>query len=167
MDILVNYEYRESDMRLLLDVEKLAMFVLEHEEMPVTTEVSISFVDDGAIHELNREWRGVDRPTDVLSFECDGFDDDMPVMEDEVFELGDIVIAPDVAQAQAPAYGLSFEHEMSLLVTHGLLHLCGYDHMEDDEAQEMEARERELLSEFWGMPFARSVADRQDETSEQ
>ncbi len=51
---------------------------------------------------------------------------------------------------------------MSLLVTHGLLHLCGYDHMEDDEAEEMEARERELLTEFWGRPFARSAAERQD-----
>ena len=167
MDILVNYEYREDEMRKLLDIEKLARFVLEREEMPLSTEVSISFVGNDAIHELNREWRGVDRPTDVLSFECDGFDDDMPVIEDEIFELGDIVIAPDVAQEQAPTYGLSFEHEMSLLVTHGLLHLCGYDHMEEEEAVEMEARERELLSEYWGMEFVRSAADRQDESSDQ
>ena len=167
MDILVNYEYREDDMRSLLDVEKLARFVLEREEMPASTEVSISFVDDETIHELNAEWRGVDRPTDVLSFECDGFDDDMPVIEDEIFELGDIVIAPDIAQAQAPTYGLSFEHETSLIVTHGLLHLCGYDHMQEDEALEMEARERELLSEFWGIPFVRSAADRQEESGAQ
>ena len=162
MEIQVNYSYREDDMRALLDIERLARFVIEHEGMPETTEVSISFVTDEAIHELNREWRDVDRPTDVLSFECDGFDDDMPVMEGEAFELGDIVIAPDVAEAQAPEYGLSFAHEMSLLITHGLLHLCGYDHMEEDEALEMEARERELLSEFWGAPFSRSAADRDE-----
>lgn len=162
MEIQVNYNYREDDMRALIDVERLARFVISQEEMPDTTEVSISFVTDEAIHELNRDWRGVDRPTDVLSFECDGFDDDMPVVEGEAFELGDIIIAPDVAQAQAPAYGLSFEHETSLLITHGLLHLCGYDHIEDDEAQIMESRERELLSAFWGAPFARSAADRTD-----
>lgn len=159
MDILVNYDYREDDMKNLLDIEKLAEFVISHEGKPDSTEVSISFVDNDSIHELNRDWRGVDRPTDVLSFECDGYDDDMPVFDDEVFELGDIVIAPDVAEGQAPEYGLSFAHEMSLLVTHGLLHLCGYDHIDDDEAQEMEKRERELLSEFWGAPFVRSSAD--------
>lgn len=159
MDILVNYDYREDDMKNLLDIEKLAEFVISHEGKSDSTEVSISFVDNDSIHELNRDWRGVDRPTDVLSFECDGYDDDMPVFDDEVFELGDIVIAPDVAEGQAPEYGLSFAHEMSLLVTHGLLHLCGYDHIDDDEAQEMEKRERELLSEFWGAPFVRSSAD--------
>lgn len=160
MEILVSYEHREDDMRSLLDVERLASLVIASEGKPEATEVSISFVTDEAIHDLNREWRGIDRPTDVLSFECDGFDDDMPVFEDDAFELGDIVIAPDIAEAQAPAYGLSFAHETSLLVTHGLLHLCGYDHMEDDEAKVMEDRERELLSQFWGEPFARSAADR-------
>ena len=159
MEIQVNYGYREDDMRALLDVEGLARFVIGCEGMPDETEVSISFVTNEDICALNREWRGIDRPTDVLSFECDGFDDDMPFVEDMVFELGDIVIAPDVAEAQAPAYGLPFDREMSLLVTHGLLHLCGYDHMEDDEAKEMESRERELLSAFWGAPFARSAAD--------
>ena len=161
MEIQVNYDYREEDMRALLDVERLARFVIEHEGKPDTTEASVSFVTNEAIHELNREWRDVDRPTDVLSFECDGFDDDMPVLADEAFELGDIVIAPDVAEAQAPEYGLSFAHEMSLLITHGLLHLCGYDHMEEDEALVMEARERDLLTQFWGAPFLRSAADRE------
>ncbi len=159
MDILLNFEYREDDVRGLFDIERLARLVLEREDVPTTTEVSISFVDDDAIHELNRTWRGIDRPTDVLSFECDGAGDDMPVIEGEAFELGDIVIAPDVAEAQAPTYGVSFAHEVSLLVTHGLLHLCGYDHMEDAEAEEMEARERELLGEFWGRPFKRSEVD--------
>ena len=159
MDIQINYDYRENDMRTLLDFEKLARFVIGKEGMPPETEVSISFVTDDAIHELNREWRGIDRPTDVLSFECDGFDDEMPVVDGEAFELGDIVIAPDVAEAQAPEYGLTFADEMSLLVTHGLLHLCGYDHMQDEEAREMEGRERKLLTEFWGKPFSRSASD--------
>ncbi len=161
MEIYVNYSYREEDVKALFDIEELARFVIEHEDKPSNTEVSISFVTDEEIHELNREWRGVDRPTDVLSFECDGYEDDMPIAEGEAFELGDIVIAPDVAQAQAPTYGLSFADELSLLVTHGLLHLCGYDHMEDDEAETMEARERALLTKFWGKPFKRSGSDGQ------
>ena len=71
------------------------------------------------------------------------------------------MIAVDVAQRQAPEYGMSFSDEVSLLITHGLLHLCGYDHLEPAEAEEMEARERDLLSEFWGAPFSRSAADRE------
>ena len=161
MEIIVNYDYREQDVKALFDIEQLARFVVEREGMPSTTELSISFVENDAIHELNREWRGIDRPTDVLSFECDGYDDDMPIAEGEPFELGDIVVAPDIAEGQAPTYGLSFADEMSLLITHGLLHLCGYDHMDDDEAKVMESREREILSAFWGRPFKRSESDAQ------
>ena len=158
MDIAINYDYREEDVASLLDFEALAKLVIASEEMPSNTEVSISFVTNDEIHMLNREYRGIDRPTDVLSFECDGFDDDESAITAEgmAFELGDIVIAPDVAQKQAPDYGLSFADEMSLLATHGLLHLCGYDHMDDGEAQIMEQREMELLSQFWGRPFKRS-----------
>lgn len=161
MEIAINYDYREEDMRSLLDSEALAAFVIGEEGMPSDTEVSINFVTNEHIHELNRDYRGVDRPTDVLSFECDGYDgeDDGPLVEGMGFELGDIVIAPDVAEKQAPEYGLSYSDEVSLLVTHGLLHLCGYDHMEEEEAQIMEARERELLSKFWGRPFKRSSED--------
>ena len=157
MEITVNYDYRENDMKGLVDIERLAAFVIESEGKPADTEVSINFVTDEAIHELNREYRGIDRPTDVLSFECDGYeDDDVPFVEGMAFELGDIVLAPDVAQRQAPEYGMTFADEVSLLIVHGLLHLCGYDHMEEDEALVMEARERELLSVFYGRDFKRS-----------
>lgn len=157
MDITVNYEYREEEMSKLIDIERLAAFVIASEGNPEDTEVSINFVTDEAIHELNRDYRGVDRPTDVLSFECDGYeDDDVPFVDGMAYELGDIVLAPDVAERQAPEYGMAFADEVSLLIVHGLLHLCGYDHMEEDEALEMEARERELLSEFYGREFKRS-----------
>ena len=159
MDIQVNYEYREEDVRAALDVEKLATFVIESEDMPASTEVSITFTTDERIHELNREFRGIDRATDVLSFECDGLDDDFAYIDDETsdqaFELGDIVIAPDVAQRQTTEFGTTFSDELSLLIVHGLLHLCGWDHIEDDEAEQMEARERELLSSYLGRPFER------------
>ena len=162
MEVDISYEYREDDVRSQVDVEALALHVMSAEGQPQGTEVSISFVTDEAIHELNRDWRGVDRPTDVLSFECDGFEDDEFDMsptgfQPETFELGDIVIAPDVAERQAPEFGLTFADELSLLLVHGLLHLCGYDHMEDDEAEVMEARETELLSSFYGRPFKRSA----------
>lgn len=160
MDIQVNYEYGEETVKQALDVEELARFVISQEEKPSSCEVSISFVTDESIHELNREYRGIDRPTDVLSFECDNLDDDFaPLGIDEPYELGDIVIAVDIAKRQAPEYGLSFADELSLLITHGLLHLCGYDHMEEDEALEMETRERELLSAYWKRPFKRSEND--------
>jgi probable rRNA maturation factor len=150
MDIQVNYEYRGDEVAALLDVEGLARFVIEHEGKPASTAVSINFVTDEAIHELNREWRGVDRPTDVLSFECDGVDDDFDAegFDDGEFELGDIVIAVDVAERQAPEYGMSFAHEMSLLIVHGLLHLCGYDHVTDEDAAIMEPLEDDLLAQW-------------------
>ena len=157
MDVLVNYDYRGEEVRAAVDVERLAEFVVRAEACPESTEVSINFVTNDAIHELNRDYRGVDRPTDVLSFECDGYDDEVAydAEVDESFELGDIVVAPDVAEGQAPEYGMTFADELSLLIVHGLLHLCGYDHMEDEEAEVMEARERELLSEFYGRAFKR------------
>ncbi len=153
MEILINYDYREEDMKRF-DVLSLAKFVLESEEQPENTVVSINFVDNDAIHNLNRDFRGIDNPTDVLSFECDGIDDDFADIEDDgEFELGDIVVAPDIAVGQAKEYGVSFEEEIYLLVAHGLLHLCGFDHIEEDEARAMEQRERELLSAYLGHPF--------------
>ena len=124
---------------------------LEAEGVSFPCEVDVLFTDDGGIHAINLEQPGVDRPTDVLSFECDGVDDDLSAMtlaEDPVYELGDVVIAPDVASRQTREFGTTFEEEISLLLVHGLLHLCGYDHIEDDEAEVMEKREAEIL-EAW------------------
>ena len=136
MDIQINYDYRKEDLEKL-PLHELTQFVLAREDKPFNTEVSISFVTDEAI--------------DVLSFECDGVDDDLSAMtlaEDPVYELGDVVIAPDVASRQTREFGTTFEEEISLLLVHGLLHLCGYDHIEDDEAEVMEKREAEIL-EAW------------------
>lgn len=151
MDIAINYDYRPEDVESL-PIAELARFVLEWEGKPQNTEVSISFVDDHEIAHLNETYRGKKGPTDVLSFECDGFDDDfeddmaMPDGIDIPFELGDIVIAVDVAMRQTEEFGTSFQEEIELLLTHGLLHLCGYDHIEDDEAEVMEALERRILA---------------------
>ncbi|MBO4365832.1 MAG: rRNA maturation RNase YbeY [Eggerthellaceae bacterium] len=152
MDIVVNYDYGRSDVEPL-PVAELAQFVIAWEGKPEDTEVSVSFVDDQTIAQLNEEYRGKTGPTDVLSFECDGFEDDfdaavMPADVDAPFELGDVVIAVDVAKRQTEEFGTTFREEIELLLVHGLLHLCGYDHMEEDEAQVMEGLEKKIL-EAW------------------
>ena len=107
-------------------------------------ELSIVLCDDAFIHPLNRDYRGKDRPTDVLSFpqrEGEKSDPDDPV-------LGDIVLSVERARAQANERGHSLETEMRVLLVHGILHLLGYDHEEDDDAEAMEAEERRILSEL-------------------
>lgn len=150
MEIQINFDYRKEDIEKL-PLQALTQFVLAREDKPFNTEVSISFVTDEYIAELNEKYRKKSGPTDVLSFECDGVEDDLSAVtlsEETVFELGDVVIAPDVASRQMHEFGTTFEEEISLLVVHGLLHLCGYDHIEDDEAEAMEQREAEVL-EAW------------------
>ena len=154
MEIIIDIQHGEQ-MLQGIQLEELAVFTLKHEEIPDNTEVSISFVTDEEIAQLNAEYRGKDGPTDVLSFECDGLDDDMLLFEDDQLEvpefaLGDIVIAPDVALKQSVDYGTTFEQEISVLLVHGLLHLCGYDHIEDEDAAIMEPLEREILSAWFG-----------------
>lgn len=124
------------------DVSRFVKFCLEHENAPNESEVSVTYVDPDVIHSLNRDYRGVDRPTDVLSFECDG-----AIVEDgaEICVLGDIVICPEVCHNQCEDFGNTYEEELHLLTCHGVLHLLGYDHVEDGEAEVMESKEREIL----------------------
>ena len=153
MDIVINYDYGREDVENL-PISELAQFVISWEGKPENTEVSVSFVDDEEIARLNETYRGRSGPTDVLSFECDGVDDDfddfagMPEDLDQPFELGDVVIAVDVAKRQTAEYGTTFQEEIELLLTHGLLHLCGYDHIVEEEAVVMEALEKRIL-EAW------------------
>lgn len=99
------------------------------------TEVSVLLCDDDAIQALNAQWRGIDKPTDVLSF---------PMGEDDI--LGDIVISVDTTIRQAEEYAHTPLDEATRLWIHGLLHLCGYDHETPEEAAEMRAKEEELLA---------------------
>ncbi|WP_350453679.1 rRNA maturation RNase YbeY [Slackia heliotrinireducens] len=163
MNIIVDVLHGE-DLVSQVDVERLAEYVLTQEGCPENTEVSITFVDDEEIQRLNFEYRGIDKPTDVLSFECDGYDDefddgdayeDAGVPDDEPFLLGDIIIATDVANAQTAQFHTTPSEELHVLLVHGLLHLNGWDHVHsDEEAEEMEARERELLAGY-GLPGIR------------
>jgi len=136
----------------------LAESALHDEGVRGTAEVSLIFVDEDAIADLNERFMGKSGPTDVLSFPID--DEPIPSLERvaDVAEggeltppqlVGDIVICPSVAANNAIDHGVSFEDEVALLVVHGVLHLLGWDHMVDDEAEKMEAREQELLHRYY------------------
>ena len=116
-----------------------------------TAEVSITLTDNAYIHELNRQYRKIDRPTDVLSFaRNEGVE---PEVKDgpAINVLGDIIISVERAQEQAADYGHSLRREMAFLTVHGMLHLLGYDHMEEAERAEMQ-REEKYVMEQLGIP---------------
>lgn len=147
MEISVLYEQTDPELEMLA-LEDFVAFVLGELSCPENTDVTITFVSDKRIHELNRDYRGIDRPTDVLSFECDNTpfeDEEIDIALLPEYELGDVIIAPDIARAQAREYQTTFAEEIQLLIVHGLLHLNGYDHIELDEALVMEGMEDTLL----------------------
>ncbi len=110
------------------------------------TEVDITIVDDEEIHQLNRDYRNVDRPTDVLSFALDEDDEDEPeLLEGQLHLLGDIIISAETATRQAEEFGHGLEREIVYLAVHGLLPLLGYDHMVEEDKVIMRAKEEEAL----------------------
>jgi len=143
--------HREPEPLDLTAFERISAFVLEREEAPDSVELSVAIVTIAEMTELNTEYRGKEGPTDVLSFECD--DPCTVVGPMESVTLGDVVIAPEVAVAQAAEYGHTVEEELNLLLVHGVLHLLGYDHESDEDAAVMQARERVLL-EAWAAATA-------------
>jgi probable rRNA maturation factor len=160
----------------------LAERVLAAEGVEGEVEVSILFVDEAHIAELNREFMGHEGPTDVLSFPLDGVADagtsgltpplaqHPPDLDDQPLLLGDVVVCPVVAERQAPEHAGSYDDEVALLVVHGLLHLLGHDHAADDERAAMQSRERALLAAHHGPlaadPWAALAAMDPDGTSE-
>lgn len=164
---------------------RLAEAVLEAEPLGGDVELSLLFVDEASISELNSRFLGKEGPTDVLAFPIDeepvesgrspdsgGTGPGMPSEPEEVpVLLGDIVICPAVAFRNAPEHAGSYDDELALLVVHGLLHLMGMDHQDDDEAEEMESRERALLARHHGTVRAeawpaRSSAGGEDASAE-
>ena len=135
----------------------MAEAVLDDAGCPYETQMNLLLTDDGEIHRMNREFRGIDRPTDVLSFpmieyetpgEFDFLDDREDCFDPETGELvlGDIVISKTRVIRQATEYGHSIKREFAFLIAHSMLHLIGYDHMTDDERVVMEDRQRQALS---------------------
>jgi probable rRNA maturation factor len=130
----------QSDVEVDVDRwSRLAVDVLESEG--ARGELTLTFVDRDEIAVLNRDHMGADGPTDVLSFPLDdpSATTDVPVL------LGDVVVCPAVAADQAGDHAGTLDDELALLVVHGVLHVLGHDHADDDESARMQGRERELL----------------------
>ncbi len=141
--------------RIIHDIVPAA---LDYEQCPYEAEVSVILTDNASIRELNRDHRQIDAPTDVLSFPMLEFEkeSDFSHVEDSVEDcfdpetgelvLGDIIISVEKVMEQAEKYGHSRERELAFLLAHSMLHLCGYDHMDDAEREEMERRQDDILS---------------------
>lgn len=130
-------------------LQKTIEETLKVEGVEEDVEVSLSFVGKDEIWELNRDYRGVDRPTDVLSFPMyeDFFDKDFSPLEEagEDIMLGDVVLCLDVAKDQAEEYGHSLERELSYLTCHSILHLLGFDHIEEEDKEVMRGEEKKVM----------------------
>ena len=118
--------------------------VLDYEQYGNPCEVSVTFTDNEGIHELNKKFRGIDRPTDVLSFPLFDYagESEEPPVDDFKGMLGDVVLSLEQAGFQAEEYGHSFEREAAFLTVHSMLHLLGYDH-ETGEEDELEMRRKQ------------------------
>jgi probable rRNA maturation factor len=129
-------------------VKKIVRQVLKAEGVAPPYEVSLVFTDSETVKQLNRDYRGVDKPTDVLAFYMlpqKGADDSFALPPDGVTRLGEVIISYPQAVEQAREQGHSPERELALLVIHGILHLLGYDHEETEEESEIREKEKELL----------------------
>ena len=149
-EVLFDFDYKELAQRVI-------DFCLEHERFEYAVEVNLTLTNNEGIHMINKEYRQIDRPTDVLSFPLLSYDKpgDFSFLEDEDEDnfnpdtgevmLGDIIISVEKVFEQANEYGHSPRREFAFLITHSMLHLFGYDHMEPDEAAVMEAKQRAIL----------------------
>lgn len=157
----INIEY-ETEEKLQVPYDKVIRQVVEealdYERCPYEAEVNVILTDNEDIRQINQEFRGIDSPTDVLSFPMIEYSapsdfDHLEEMENDCFNpetgellLGDIVVSADKVREQAEKYGHSETRELAFLVAHSMLHLCGYDHMEDAERVVMEKKQEEILS---------------------
>ncbi len=146
------------------DIEKTAISVAEQvlkaEGFNYDADISLLITDDEGIREMNKDFRGIDSPTDVLSFPTVSYEEpgDFSVIESQKNDLldpdtghimfGDIVINENRVRSQALEFGHSTRREFSFLVAHSMLHLCGYDHMEEEEARVMEEKQEKALTEL-------------------
>lgn len=152
MSLVIDFldETNEITEEQLEQLEALFNFAAEKEGVESGSELSVTFVTNERIQEINREYRDKDRPTDVISFameemgegEIELIGGDMPRV------LGDIIISVAKTKEQAEEYGHSFMRELGFLSVHGFLHLLGYDHLTEEDEKQMFTRQKELLDEF-------------------
>lgn len=144
--------YFSDEQDLPIDADplvRLAELVLAEEKLPDHTEVSVVLVDASTMAEYNLRFMQKEGPTDVLAFPVEDLSPGVPPVRHPngpPLVIGDVFVCPAVVAESANRGGVLFEHEMALMVVHGILHLLGFDHQDDDEAEQMEGRERELLS---------------------
>lgn len=152
---------KEVDAVFNFDCEKLAedviSYTIEHEKFPYEAEVNLTLTDNEGIHEINRIYRQIDAPTDVLSFPMLSYQKagDFSALENDYEDnfnpdtgeimLGDIIISVDRVRTQAADYGHSERREYAFLIVHSMLHLFGYDHMTEEDASQMEAKQQQIL----------------------
>lgn len=133
-------------------LEEIYQALIEKEGLGQEAEVSLLLTNNEEIQELNRDYRNLDQATDVLSFPIYEREEIEALLKDqegpELILLGDIIISMERAGEQALEYGHSLKREVAYLFVHGLLHLLGYDHLEEDEKKEMRTREEEILKSF-------------------
>jgi len=126
-------------------VKKVLEFGMKKEKLNHTS-FNVIIVDNNYIHELNKNYRDIDRETDVITFALE--DEDSVKLPGDIRILGDIYISIDKARSQAIEYGHSFEREICFLAVHGFYHLLGYDHMNEEEEKVMFGKQEEVLSEY-------------------
>lgn len=138
---------KEKDIEL---VEKLLQHAAKILEIEDEAELSVTFVTNEAIHEINRTYRQKDAPTDVISFALEEIGEgETPIIAEGMPRvLGDIIISTDRTIEQAEEYGHSFERELGFLAVHGFLHLLGYDHMDPEDERVMFGKQDEILNSF-------------------
>ena len=152
MNMIIYFENRQDKLavtyKLKMLIRAAVEATLDYEQYANPAEVSITFTDNEDIHALNQKFRGVDRPTDVLSFplfDYEGESEEPPV-DELIGMLGDVVLSLEQAARQAEEYGHSFEREVAFLTVHSMLHLLGYDHETGDEDEaDMRARQRAIM----------------------
>ena len=150
----INYNDEQKKIKIPVAAKKLLQAALQAvadlHALPDSTEVDITIVDDKTIHQINREYRQVDRPTDVLSFAFDESTGDEPEINDnpEAHLLGNIIISAETTARQGEEYGHGFNRELAYLAVHGCLHLLGYDHMKPKEKAVMRAEEEKALQKI-------------------
>ncbi|WP_121611718.1 rRNA maturation RNase YbeY [Mesobacillus foraminis] len=150
LEIDIFDEVEELTEAQIAEIEKLLQFAAIKEQVEPGSEVSVTFVSNSRIHEINREYREKDRPTDVISFALEELGEgEIKVVGAGIPRiLGDIIISTQKAREQAEEYSHSFMRELGFLAVHGFLHLLGYDHMSEEEEKEMFSRQREILDEY-------------------
>ena len=144
MEIEIFNETEENLEQELCELKELLVNVAKDESLENIL-FNVIIIDNSRIREINREYRNIDRETDVISF---ALEDDKTFNLEEIRVLGDIYISIDKTRSQAEEYGHSFKRELSFLAIHGFLHLLGYDHMEKDEEEVMFKKQEEVLSRY-------------------